>query len=198
MSASTSTSLTLLEALVDPTDQWGWERFDRRYRPLIVGFATRLGLDRDRAEEIAQRSAVAFFDSYQRGQYDRSKGRLKNWLLGIARHEIHDHFEERSRRPVTPGQQSDVQDRLDLIDDPHRLSTIWDRQWEEHVLTICLQRAARRFSDRDLRVKMLTAEGMSVSQVAGRMSLTESNVATIKHRILAYMRDVRARIERMG
>ena len=162
-------------------------------------FAIRLGLDRGRAEEIAQRSAVAFFDSYRRGQYDRSKGRLKSWLLGIARHEIQDDYAERSRRPVTPGQRSDVQDHFDLVDDAHRLSALWDRQWEEHVLTICLQRAARRFSERDLRIfKMLTAEGMSVSQVAGRMSLTDSNVATIKHRILAYMRDVRAKIERMG
>ena len=199
MPTSSSTSLTLLEALANPADERAWEQFDRRYRPLLVDFARRLGLPAQGANEVAQRTAVAFFKSYERGNYDPARGRFKNWLLGIARHEMQDYCAERARQPVTPSQRSDLEARLTLIDDPHRLSSAWDDQWQQRVLTICLEQAAQRFSDRDLRIfTMLTAEAMSVSQVAGHMSLTESNVTTIKHRILAFMREARARIEHLG
>lgn len=197
MSDASSTSLTLLKGLLDPTDTRAWKRFDERYRPVLVNFALQLGLAGDDAEEIAQRASVAFFESYRRGHYDRSKGRLKNWLLGIAQHQIADYYAERARQPIAPAGRSELEARLGQLRDPDEFSSIWDRQWEAHVLTICVKRAAAKFSARDIRVfKMVTSEGRSPAQVARRLGISQTNVATIKHRVLSYIKGCREDVER--
>lgn len=189
----------MLEALVDSTDQRAWRQFDRRYRPLLIEFAMRLGLDREQAGEVTQRTAVAFLETYRRGTYDRAKGRFKNWLLGMARHVIHDYFDECRKQPANTSGRSELDRRLRTIADPGRLSSVWDREWENHVLTICLNQAAKRFSERDMLVfRLLTSHGLSVMDVANRVSLAPSNVTTIKHRVLSYVRQCREQIEREG
>ncbi len=199
MPESSTTSLTMLEALADANDQQAWERLDRRYRPLLIEFAMRIGLDREQAGEIAQRTAVAFCETYRQGTYDRAKGRFRNWLLGIARHEIHDYFQECRKHPRPVGGRAVLQERLRLIADPTRMSQVWDKEWENHVLRICIYHATQRFSERDMHVfTLLTSEGLSIKDAAARTALVPGNISTIKHRVLSYIRECRARIEEMG
>jgi len=78
------TTTQLLEALRDPSDRPAWEHLDARYRAVIAGFARRLGLNESDADEVAQQTLVEFVRAYRDNRYDRSKGRLSSWILGIA------------------------------------------------------------------------------------------------------------------
>ncbi len=196
MMDSGNTSLTLLRGLGDPNNSAAWERFDAIYRPMLVKFGLHLGLDPTDAEEAAQRTTVAFCRAFQEGKYDQNKGRFRNWLLGIARHEISDLRAERARQPMTPAQRSSINDALALLSDSESLSSIWEREWRDHILSLCLQRAKRSFTQRDIRVfEMLTGERMSADQVAQQMGMKPAAVYQVKHRILKFMGEVKAELE---
>jgi len=196
---SSSTSVTLLEALVDPRNRKAWERFDRRYRPLIVRFAQHLGLSHHDAGEVAQQTTVSFYEAYQQGQYDRERGRFKNWLLGIARHKVADFCADQARQPLTAAGGTQIDAALRHLGESYSLSTLWDRQWQAHVLSICLKKARRDFPERDVRVfELFALEGKTADEVGRAMSLTKNHVNVIKHRVLTYIQGVKTRIENEG
>ena len=80
-----TTTTQLLNDLRDTANRQAWGLFDERYRPIIHAVAIRLGLRPEDAADVAQQTIADFIKDYQRGQYDRGKGRLRDWLKGIAR-----------------------------------------------------------------------------------------------------------------
>ena len=58
--AKTTTTTAMLEGLRDPGNETVWRDFDERYRPVLIGFAQRLGLTAADAEDAAQETLLAF------------------------------------------------------------------------------------------------------------------------------------------
>ncbi len=98
MALTMKTTTALLEALHDPACEQVWQEFDGRYRPVIIALALHLGLRHDEASEVAQETLSQFVRDYLAGRYDRGRGRLRSWILGIARHRILDVQRHRQRR----------------------------------------------------------------------------------------------------
>ncbi len=194
--SSTRTTATLLEGLHDARNRSAWRRFVRCYRPLVVHLGRRLGLNRDDAEDAAQQTILAFIEAYRGGKYDRGQGRLKNWLLGIAKNKIADLHAERGRRrlaAVNPGTSGVI---LEAIRDPHSWSDVWDREWQAAILRACFDRARGHFRPRDFRVfEMVWLEEVSVEEAAQTMGITANNVCVIKHRVLSRIRAIEAELE---
>ena len=117
----TRTTTALLEGLRDSENAILWEAFDRRYRPILVGFARNLGLDEVDAADVAQETLSRFVQEYREGRYDRSRGRLGAWLVGIARYRILD-----LRRKQAGSRQVAEPEALASLDDEQHLSRIWD------------------------------------------------------------------------
>lgn len=188
----------MLHGLGDPDNTAAWEQFDAIYRPMLVKFGLHLGLDPTDAEEAAQRTTVSFCRAFREGKYDKSKGRFRSWLLGIARHEISDLRAERARQPLTPAQRSSINDLLAILSDQESLSSAWDKEWRDHILSLCLQRAKQAFTQRDIHIfEMLTSEGMTAEQVAKAMDMKPDAVYQVKHRILKFMGEVKAELENL-
>ena len=80
-----TTTTVLLDGLYDPANSVVWRQFDQRYRPIIIGFARRLGLTDDDAADIAQETLVRFVKEYRAGKYDRTRGRLRTWIIAMVR-----------------------------------------------------------------------------------------------------------------
>ncbi|MCH7721132.1 MAG: hypothetical protein IH988_09125, partial [Planctomycetes bacterium] len=91
--------MSLLEGLRNTNDHRAWQRFSDRYRPMVVGFASSLGLDDSDAQDAAQDTLLAFTKGYLAGEYDRDKGRLRSWLFGISWRKIRD-IQRRQGREV--------------------------------------------------------------------------------------------------
>ena len=100
MGPATRTTTHLLEGLFDPAADSVWQEFDRRYRPIIVGLARKMGLADEDAADVAQETLVRFIKAYRAGQYHREKGRLRSWIIGIAIYRIADARRARAARRV--------------------------------------------------------------------------------------------------
>jgi RNA polymerase sigma-70 factor (ECF subfamily) len=192
---TTQSSSELLARIADGEDRSAWKHFDSRYRPIVLRLAVRLGLPQHDAEDAAQDALAAFLEGFRAGRYDREKGRLKNWLLGIARNKIADLFADRMRQPMRPGEPSTGDGVLAMVCDEHTMSSIWEGEWRAAVLQECLAQARMHFSSRDVSIfERLTVLGQPPDEIAESLAVSRNAVYLAKHRVLDYMRRVKDKV----
>jgi len=192
--ASTTTTL-LLQSLLDAGNTEVWQEFDARYRPIIIGVARRLGLSPEDAADSAQETLAQFVRDYRGGRYDRDRGRLRAWLIGIARHRILDLQRARAR-------QRDKGGHTELADVPDeaRLSEIWEVEHERMILCRAMSelREGTRTSPNTLRAfEMLVIEERPAEHVATECGMQVAEVYRIKHRLTKRLREIVERLNRV-
>ncbi|MFT3683880.1 MAG: sigma factor [Phycisphaerales bacterium] len=139
---ATRTTTKLLDALRDHANEPAWSQIDARYRPVIAGLARRLGATSAEAEEVAQQTLAEFVQAFRLGRYDRTKGRLSSWILGIARNTTSGVLRRRGRESGgrgVPAEEASVDD--------HALRQAWTDERDRVILLRALRRAPRRVVD---------------------------------------------------
>lgn len=192
----TVTSTSLLEGLREPGNATIWERFVERYRPMIVRYAQRLGLNESDAQDAAQQALIAFCTSYQKGGYQREQGRLREWLFGIARNQILNLRRKGYRREVQIADAPSQTDFFAQQSDGNQLESIWEEEWRQAVLRQCLEEIRRDFDARSLEAFELFAwKGWPAQKVAEHLGITPNAVFIAKHRIMKRIRELLPRME---
>ena len=176
----------MLDALAAGEDEGVWADFDARYRPILVAVARRKGLGEEESADAAQEALVRFVGAYRKGRYDRSKGRLSAWLLGIARNCIADAFRDKARIGAAA--------RVSQIADEYAAEA-FDALWDEEIQREMLRQAIDRLrSNPRMNEKTLAAfelvvlQDVAPSVVADRLSMAVSDVYVAKHRCLTKLR----------
>ena len=188
---SSVTSTYLLEGLKDPANQTVWQQYVDRYRPLILRYARRLGLDEVDGEDAAQQALLAFCEAYRQGRYERGKGRLRDWLFGIARNQIRNYQRRQHGREVqvaTPPEQTDF---FVHQADEKEWEDIWEQEWRDAVLRQCLEEARREVGEKTFAAfELFASQGWPARKVAEHLGLTANAVFIAKHRILRRVREL--------
>ncbi len=190
--SSSLTTTTLLRQLGEPSNEPAWREVDARFRPLVLGLARRMGLDEDDSGEVAQETLVQFYRDYRAGKYDRAQGRLRAWLIGIARHRIAD---LRRRKAVQHHHHGDSV--LKVLPDEAELSALW----EEEARQVLMARALDELDhETKLSPRTRTAfrrhvlEQRSPEEVAAELGVAVRVVYVAKHRCLARLRAILAEL----
>ena len=195
MALSTRTSTILLNGLNDPSNEASWGEFDSRYRPLVLAVGRRLGLQEADAEDAAQEAMTAFVAAYRQKQYDRKKGRLRDWLCGIASHKIRDIQRKRSRREKAIADESQGTRFLNQIED-HHIEAFWEDECRKAILRQCLEEVRREVAPKTFEAFQLFAlEQWPGRQVASHLQVSEDVVYQDKRRILARIREMLPQME---
>jgi RNA polymerase sigma-70 factor (ECF subfamily) len=189
----TRTTSAMLQALHDADNRSVWEAFDARYRPIIVGFARHFGLGESDAADVAQDTLLRFVQDYRQGKYDRGRGRLGAWLVGIARCRILDLRRTRAHR-------HEVGDTAlsGNLDDDDALLSAWDAEHRRAILSEAMRelRATTRTDERTIRAFELAAIGRPPAQVAEELGVSVHDVYLAKSRVSQRLRAIVERIER--
>ena len=78
-----------------------------RYGTLVHTFCVRSLSDRDLAADCVQETFVSAWRSRER--FDPALGSLPGWLLGIARHRVHDAYRSQARTPLPHRDETDAE-----------------------------------------------------------------------------------------
>jgi RNA polymerase sigma factor (sigma-70 family) len=187
------TTTALLTGLLDPKNAAAWELFDKRYRPILVGFARNCGLKDDDAAEIAQATIVRFVEEYREGRYDRNRGRLGAWLVTIARYRMLDKHRRAGTARVERGESAMID-----LDDERSVSEVYERQRREAVLADALEelKTHSRTDPKTIRAfEMLVYHSLSVAVVAQDLGMSAHDVYLAKSRVAAKLREIVLRLE---
>lgn len=186
------TTTDLLEALHDAEDGAAWTHFDARYRPILIGFARRLGCGDADAADVAQETLVRFVAEYRAGRYTRERGRLRSWLLSIARHRVGDIRRRAVRKPAQPAGTAVA----DLEDDA-AMTRLWEAEHRTAMLREALSRLrAGRTAERTIEAfEMLVLRAMSPDDVADALGISRQDVYVAKNRVSDRLRSILAELE---
>lgn len=183
----TETTTQLITDLKDPANGNAWGQFDRRYRPVLRRFGQSLGFVADDAEELAQQTLSEFSRAIREGQYLRERGRLRSWLIGIARNVAHS---MRRKRGNARGGADSV---LDQIPDESQMSRIWEQEREQAIFAeaLSLLRTTTQTDPATIEAFELYAiHGMPVREVAERCKMSVDSIYVAKNRLTKRLREL--------
>jgi RNA polymerase sigma-70 factor (ECF subfamily) len=189
------TNETLLERVRKTDAHDAWKLFYEQYWAVILGYARKLGLNEHQAEEVLQETMVALMRQLPEFQYDRNRGKFRNFLLTIVHRKSLAALRRARRERDTKVPWETVQHEQP-DEAPARLTAEMLERWQESVLEAVLQQLARdeRIGTDTLAVfRAYVIEGLPASEVAARFGLKENAVYQIKNRL---SRRVQEKVER--
>lgn len=188
----TTTTSALLDGLRNESDRGVWDEFDRRYRPILLGFASRLGLDEHDAADIAQETLIRFVRGYRADEYTREKGRLRSWLVGIAKYRIADTRRAAARRRLARGQSA-----IESIPSDSELEQIWEEQEQQFIFQRAMSelRETTRLNETTINAfERLVVHHESVQKVAASLNMTPQEIYDAKSRVVSRLRGILEKI----
>lgn len=188
---TTIDSAELRRRLASPADQDAWRCVNERYAPLIGQFARRSGLGLEDADDVCQETLAAFADAMRAARFDGERGRLRDYLFGIAHNKVVDALGMRSGREVSVTASDSATDFFSRIPGPDELKALWDAEWARAVRKQCLREAKAHFSSSTYRMYYARViEGRDSASVAEEVGRTVAAVDMATHHVRKFLRRV--------
>lgn len=182
------THTSLLDALHDRGDNRAWTRFVRRYEPMLLAFALRIGHSDHEAHELVADTVATCVERYPQGAFDREKGRLRDWLRGVLMNLVR----RRRQRRATDAAHAEPLGRAAAAEqEMRRLDEAFDLEWRLEQLNQALERL-RREADVDTyqAFELVQRRGWSVREVGSMLGMTANCIYVAKHRMINRLREL--------
>jgi RNA polymerase sigma-70 factor, ECF subfamily len=158
-------------------DTTAWVRFEQLYRSSrddVFAYVSTLLRDSAAAEDV---TALAFERAYRRRRtFDRRRGEERAWLFGIARNAALDELRRRSRIAAPTSEPADAS--VSVEDDA-------ELTLRRTAVRAALESIGAR--DREL-IALKFHAGLSNSELAKVLGVSESNAGTMLHRAIEKLR----------
>ncbi len=183
------TSASLLDRVRRHPDDAAWQRLVSIYTPLIRAWLRRdVRLDDHDADDITQEVLTVVMRRIQEFERQRT-GSFRAWLKAITINCLRRSLRNQHKRAVGSGD-SQVFDMLQQLEDPtSQLSSLWDREHDEHVMRQLLQQLKSQFAPNTWKAFELVAlTGVSANEVAEQLGISVNAVFIAKSRVMARLR----------
>jgi RNA polymerase sigma-70 factor (ECF subfamily) len=199
---SIATRQSLLARMKDWQDQTSWQDFFNTYWKLIYGVALKAGLTPTEAEEVVQESVVSVARSIGGFKNDPAFGSFKSWLMLIARRRIADQFRKRPPASNSTSPREHDTSRTATIErqpDPNSLTldSVWNEQWEHHLLEMAMRNVKRRVSPRQFMLfHQQVVKESPAPEVARKFGVNLAQVYMAKYRVSSLLKREAGKLRR--
>jgi len=177
-----STSEGLLHRLGHSGDAEAWELFVRVYGPAIHRHAVSCGLDHADALDVTQEVLLQVSQQIALFEYDRSRGRFRDWLRRIAHRRCLDLLRARRRR-------RERETRAAVDWDAGKLVAEWDQAVLEELTRLAMAKAKGQVEPKTwLAFEATWMRQRPPAEVAVELGMDVSQVYLAKSRVLARIR----------
>ena len=183
---SISTRATLLERLRQWDDHSGWQEFFNTYWRLIHRVARKAGLNEHEAQEVVQETVITVARNMPDFRYEPARCGFKSWLMNLTRWRIVDQIRRRARIEHRTCSSAILDERIEDAPDPDGcgLESIWDQEWQTHLLEAATERVKKRVAPKQYQMFYLHAlKELPVGEVARRVGTSVGAVYLAKHRV---------------
>ncbi len=192
----TTTCTELLDGLRRIDNHDVWQQFVNRYRGMIERYAVRLGLREADAQDAAQQALISFCTDYREGKYDRERGRLRQWLFGIARNQVRSFHRKNQRLDKQVADKTNETGFFSAMPADDEMEQAWEEEWRDSVIKQCLDEVRQSMDAQSIEAFELFAwKGMDAAEVAERLDMTPNAVFIAKHRVLKKIRALQDEME---
>ena len=158
------------------------EAFVTRYRPPLLAFLAGKGLSPDDAEDVSQEVFLRVFDGNLLLEADRTKGRFRNYLLGITTNVLRER--RRSRGALKRGGGADHVSLQELAQDPAAESSAAEFEvcWIHDLVTRALAEVAKEHPRQHELLVLASTGDLSPKDMAERLGRNPGQVRVDLHR----------------
>ncbi len=182
-----TTDKTLLQRIKDG-DQVSWEEFFRIYRRLIWVCGDDFQLTPHERQELIQLVMIEVFKSQPNFNYDRSKGRFRDYLRKIIMRQA-----LKLRRKRTPLGAVEVEE---LETGEEEFEGKWQDEWRTHVLAEAMELLKRKMEPVTFQIfEMYALREMPAAEVALQVGVSANTVYIAKSRGAAILRQIIATLD---
>jgi RNA polymerase sigma-70 factor, ECF subfamily len=139
---SPSTHVTLLARLRQHGDAEAWKTFVDLYTPLVYRFCRTRNLQDADSRDVTQQVLGIVHRWIGKFEYDRERGKFRNWLGAVTAHEISRH-QRKDRRPgkgVGDGWGDNIAELSSAAVDPQ-----WAEEFNSYIFQLALSRIRPEF-----------------------------------------------------
>lgn len=177
------TDPSLLIRLRDMGDQRAWEEFVDLYRPAIVAFARRCGLQDSDSEDLAQGVLIAVAKSVESWRTDENRARFRTWLHTVANRLAIDAFRRKARSGASGG--TSLLEFMELQPDQGGDSRMLGTELRRQIFRRAAADARHEFALNVWESFRLTAiDGLSAADAAAILGKTAGAVYAAKARVM--------------
>jgi RNA polymerase sigma factor (sigma-70 family) len=177
--ADQSTNPSLLLRIRNVHDRQAWAEFVGIYAPLVFRYCRRRRLQISDASDVVQEVLSCLSNSLPSFEYERERGRFRDWLGVITHREVIRFWKSRDRLKCyhPASEYSEMEATLDR--------TTWDSHFHQEVLQHAMERIAGCFESETWTIfQRVWIQGESAEQVAKSMDAKVGSVYVAKSRVL--------------
>ena len=180
----------LITRLPELNDSRAWKVFEARYTPVLKQYFRKSNCREHVADDLAQETIRRVAEGLRGHSYQREQGKLRNWIGGIARNMLREHW----RSKHTSEGQADLHTQFWASrEDPAgqvglaEAEKEFDAVWVRARLSALIRFAAQTFDTRDLRCYFLVEiHKKPIKEVARRLGISESSVFTKRKNVATW------------
>ena len=184
---------SLLLRLRDTADNEAWTQFGLIYGPAIFSWCRQCGLQQADAEDIASELAIRLFPALKKFDYDPARGRFRDWLHTLVRHEISDFVKHRQHRMRGSGDSTVLKALESMPDKSETLVQSFEEADEREYMRDLLPIAEERVRPKVSKTTWIIYEervkkGRPTREVAAELGMSEASVDVQCGRVQGYLK----------
>ena len=189
--STTITSTVLLQGLREPGNEAAWSEFGQWYEPLLLAFVRKAGFRCEDARDVVQETLLTFVTAFRAGKYVRARGRLRDWLRGIAFNKIREARRRLNSPEVQVVDQSGATRLLERVPDEPELTSLFDAEWKQRVLAEAFRQVRAHVETTTFEAfRLYTLQNWPAEKVAEHLGITREAVYVSKSRVLRHLREL--------
>jgi len=163
-------------------DADAWAGLYSTYAPQISSFIIARGCNQSQAQDVVQETFIAFHNGIQKFDYNQNKGRLKSYILRIARTKMIDMY--RKNKKYTLIDSADLFESLIHDDKCDHTTAYNEMQFDIEVISSAIGKVKGRVKTKTFNCFYDTfINGEKVARVAQEQSITPNLVSQHKHTV---------------
>lgn len=172
--------------------QSAWRDFFERYAPAVFRVARRQGLGTHDADDIVQQVMCSIAAHIGEFDYDRDRGRFRQWVKTVTANKVRDLFRHQAAAPRCV--------RLDSVAEPgdaaSDIEAVWDEEWDVQDLLWCLDEIRPDIAPHRYEAfRLYVLEGISAEEAGRRVGMSRAHVYVTRAQIVKRLRAVMTRLE---
>jgi RNA polymerase sigma-70 factor (ECF subfamily) len=164
-------------------DEISWKEFYASYRPLILLRSGDLGLTQTEKEDLVQIVMAEFFKGSRDFQYDRSRGRFRDYLKSIINNQAVSILRKRKNLEVG------LDDHEFIL--ANGLEQAWDDEWQGHLMNMAMDELKNCVEPVTYQAFYLYAmQGQKSAEVAEFLNMSVNSIYVAKNRCLEQLKKI--------
>ncbi|MBR2426416.1 MAG: sigma-70 family RNA polymerase sigma factor [Lentisphaeria bacterium] len=189
------TRVSLIGKAKNQSDDCAWSEFVAYYRKYIYNIIRRMGLAHHDADEVVQLTLLKIWNAMPSFDYAPSKGRFRGWICRIAGNTAKNFLRDKGPVPMSLSSgEWDGEDLLDYSVEPE-VEALAREEWERYLPELALKNISGKLDKKTIKVFTMFSNGISASDIAKRLELSENSVYVYKQRVIEKMTAEIARLK---